>query len=471
MSASRSSSARRTEPSPSASGCPADRRPERPQRAGRALSTTVPTSASLKGRSRRRRQRERIVGSTRSGAWATIRNMARAGGSSMTLRSALARLRVEVLRAVDDARCDSRRRPAVEPNKLDGAAAWREPGSRLRRRLAVLATSSAAAPRGRDATPAATCRAAGCAGIDVEARHARRCVPARGPRAGARRDRRASPCRCPAGRRSARHGGRRPRASASRKAASRRRMADERRPLARMRRARELVGQDERRRSSRDIAAVTAAGLARSGRRRRTTSKIASSTASAGRVASMTAQRSGRRRDVAGKPRAGASWKASSSASKRSAPSPRARAAPRPRASPTSAGRSRTASGPAACRRRRCARGSRGGAGRASPARPDRRGSNPRSGRRARRRPRSSAGPDRSSRDGRAGRPRTAAPRRTGPSGLAPPGQDEPSRMCSAFGEPPGSRVADDRDGRAPRGASAGARSGSTCRPPPRPRR
>ena len=88
LSSSSSVTARRTEPSAkpmarvrsasavSASGGPSER-------------MTAARSASPRGRSSSLRQRERIVGRSRCGAWLTTRKIERGGGSSMTLRSAL----------------------------------------------------------------------------------------------------------------------------------------------------------------------------------------------------------------------------------------------------------------------------------------------------------------------------------------------------------------------------------------------
>ncbi len=94
-------SASRTEPSARAAACGivgAGRVPRR-RRDRRPTLRSPPASG---GSSNSRRQRERMVGSTRPGRWATIRISARGGGSSIIFSSALAPCAVEVVGAVDD---------------------------------------------------------------------------------------------------------------------------------------------------------------------------------------------------------------------------------------------------------------------------------------------------------------------------------------------------------------------------------
>ena len=58
--------------------------------AGRGRDRARATSAASSGRSSSRRQRERMVGNSRPGAWLTSSSSVRGGGSSSTFSSALA---------------------------------------------------------------------------------------------------------------------------------------------------------------------------------------------------------------------------------------------------------------------------------------------------------------------------------------------------------------------------------------------
>ena len=315
--------------SASASGCDEGRReaarppaPRRPRASGRRVSA---------------RQRERMVGRSRPGAWLTMRNRRARRRLLHHLEERVGAVGVEVLGAVDDADRGSRH-----------CRRWSRTASRARRTASteiLVARVLALGGRGvrRRATRlgcdrAATWRAAGMRRVDGEARRAR---PRRRDWRGAsgRPGRPASPCRCRAGRRSARRGAGGPSAIASTKAASASAWPTSAGLLARARDARS--GRRARHRRGR----AQAASRLRPGRRARHRSRQQSGQALGHRRRGSPPRR--RRRAAAGVDRRRSApapppaiarkasrrraWKARASASKRSAASPRPRAAARPR--------------------------------------------------------------------------------------------------------------------------------------------
>ena len=178
-------------------------RGRRPSRSRRKAAT----SASGQGRKSSRRQRERMVGKRRPGAWQTSSSTPRGGGSSRVFRTALAALGLRSSAASMIATRQGER-PATW-RRTPAAGGPRRPGCCA----ALPSSTSARAPSGPDASGRSTWRLTGSLGIGAQQAMRR---SGRRRAAGARRGRRKSPCRRPPARSAARRGasGRAPAASA-----------------------------------------------------------------------------------------------------------------------------------------------------------------------------------------------------------------------------------------------------------------
>ena len=171
-----------------------------------ARAAPAATSATDSGRSISRRQRERIVGSSRAGAWLTSSSSAFLGGSSRIFSSALAPCGSCSSSAVSTMHTRQPPSPAVEPKNDTVLADVLDPdhGEEL---AGLLVDRRARAPAGRDA-PARRCAAPpdGCPRPRATSPTCTSAPPDRDARARtAPSGRPASPCRCRPGRRSARH--------------------------------------------------------------------------------------------------------------------------------------------------------------------------------------------------------------------------------------------------------------------------
>ena len=161
------------------------------------------TSSVASGRNVSLRQRDRMVGNSRAGAWLTSRKSERRGGSSQNLEQRIGGIRIELVDGIDDAdppALDCRGR-AEKRDRLPGLV---DGDHRPHHALLVeraFQDEQAAMGTGRD-QPRSRLRR-----INRQCRGALHCS-GEADRDGRARtlpcDRRASPCRCPARRRSAR---------------------------------------------------------------------------------------------------------------------------------------------------------------------------------------------------------------------------------------------------------------------------